>query len=539
VALSEAGADLFAGPRPPRHGEPVGNSDKFASDYIQYGQVAKTGASRYAPKVLGDKYGRVLTYWLDQISINEYDEMRMDGQVRAGLQLIKLPIQRAAWFVTCPDEDIAAFVNQVMNDVWEPLVRQALTALEFGYSVFEKVWTVGYGLRVTATQGNLDSSRERVYPFAQILQRMVHLDPRTLYLLAYERSSEFAGVSIFTPETSKIAANKAFLFAHDAEFGQIHGTSRLKPCYPYWFFKKLQYENVNVFNETCATPIRRVRYPVGRYEENGEMVNNMDVALEIGASLRNNHTVAVPSQTYEGNGTGGGAPLWDIDYLETGRSGDEMIAYIDHLNVMILKSLLVPQLALEIGGSGSYALAQEQIDFFLQSEEALAQQLAAAINSQIIDQLVYRNFGPKAPKAKIQIQGMTKMMSEGLQNILMESLGNGRPIPMADGTLMVPDYRWMAERLGMPVTILDKDDMALYNQANEAANPMPPGGDMPFDGGPGGYPGQGGNGGEDYSGQGQTSAPQSGGKNSADQDGVDLGDWAVVDSELVWVPRCA
>lgn len=89
-----------------------------------------------------------------------FDEMRRtDAQVNASLLAMELPIRATKWYVEPAfnddgeteeqDEQIAKFVETAlfdyMDNAWDDLLREILTMLPFGFSVFEKV----YGIKQT------------------------------------------------------------------------------------------------------------------------------------------------------------------------------------------------------------------------------------------------------------------------------------------------------------------------------------------------------------------------------------------------------
>lgn len=85
-----------------------------------------------------------------------YDKMRRsDAQVSAVLMAMELPIRSGYWFidpardeddeVSSKDQEIADFIDKAifskMKDGWDNKLREILTMLAFGFSVFEKTYT--------------------------------------------------------------------------------------------------------------------------------------------------------------------------------------------------------------------------------------------------------------------------------------------------------------------------------------------------------------------------------------------------------------
>lgn len=537
-------------------GEASATSRNFRPDYPVFRQYARTGAARYAPSLRADKFGRVFLYNPDKISIQEYDEMRMDGQVRAGLQLLKLPIMRSRWVINSQDKDQAAYVTEILKPVFPTILRHILLSLDFGYICGELLWELLYDVAVSSTNSSLNATQEKTYPVAISLRRMMLLDPVTYYVLAYKHSGEFAGVKQYTPYSTIVQEDKVFHFANEIEFDELHGISRLKPCYPYWFFKKSQYEWTNVGYETQSIPQRKVRYPdisipIGTAGDGvtPQYIEAVSVAEDLAEGLANNNAVLLPSTLHRETNQ----PMWDVEWMETKFDGQRNIAYIDHLNAEILKSLLIPELALNVGQSGSYDLAQEQIRFFLLGLEALMDQIADAVSKQLVQRIIRYQFGRNQPKAYLKFQPLADDVKEGLTNVLFETIGQNRPIPLKDGQQMLPDWRKIAEDSGIPVDILTKEDLASYQaglqfvqgldaqQMGPDGQPMDGGGgDMPFDGGPparGGYgaPGGASNRGDNVESGGGSDFGEDQQANFSEV--VDGGSWSIVDGEMVWAPK--
>lgn len=85
-----------------------------------------------------------------------YDKMRRsDAQVSAVLLAMELPIRSAYWYIDPAkdengevsdfDKQVADFVQEAiferLHDGWDNKLREILTMLPFGFSVFEKVYT--------------------------------------------------------------------------------------------------------------------------------------------------------------------------------------------------------------------------------------------------------------------------------------------------------------------------------------------------------------------------------------------------------------
>ena len=517
--------------------EPTPSNRAFTPDHPDFRLLSRTGESRFYSALYGDKHGRAYTWNPHRITYQEMDEMRFDGQIRAGMTLLKVPILRSPWSVSCADSEIAAFVKEALRPIWRRLVRQLLLSMDFGFSVGELVWRHQYNLEVTGTQSAMGGKGSRVYPHAVVLDDVQFIDPQIVRLLAYTKSSKFAGFEQITPVKAVVPDRKCIHLANEFEFAGLYGVPRLKAAYPYWRFKRLQYENLLVGYERNANSRRVVRYPVGETETgvdedgNPQTISNQDVALDIGEQADGGNTIAIPSR-YDDRGN----RLWDIEFPPPTFQGSDHLAFLDHLNAEILKSLLIPELALSVGSSGSYNLAEVQINFFLQGLEATAEDLCEAVNRYIVKPLVRIQFGVNAPVAMVRIQPMTQEVKSGLVNVLMSTVGQGQPIPLKDGSSLLVDWSQVAEDLGIPAEVLTEEELAMYRKAAESNQPQQP--QMP---GQEGGEGEGEDGGDQS--WGTPPSEGRGGNEDPDYDdapeSADLSDWTIPESGdlLVWNPR--
>lgn len=121
---------------------------------IDSGEVGATGTV-----IFGGILGQT-DYNLDlqpPLSYDVYDKMRKgDGQVRAALSAIKLPLLRAEWTVepasdSAEDKEIAMFVEEGLQELsssWQQTLRHILLHLDYGSMPLEKVWEVRDDKRV-------------------------------------------------------------------------------------------------------------------------------------------------------------------------------------------------------------------------------------------------------------------------------------------------------------------------------------------------------------------------------------------------------
>lgn len=161
----------------------------------------------------------------------------------------------------------------------------------------------------------------------------------------------------------------------------LTGTSDLE--IPYWCWKtkaKIMFLWYT-YLEGKALPFSHV-HPTGGADD-GEARR---VALRV-AAVKNSGVVSTSGEiaidTMNAAGDGGQQFLDAIKYLDSASANSVLAGFVD--------------LASAAGsGKGSMALSEDQSDFFLQSRQADAQEIANTVTHQIIAPLVQYNFGSKA-----------------------------------------------------------------------------------------------------------------------------------------------
>ncbi len=347
-----------------------------------------------------------------------YREMRLDGQVGAALSVIKLPLLSRSFTIQSDDGDVAAFVEGALARVYRGLLRAALLAVDYGFAALEKVWA-------------LDDEGRIVYKFFK------DPDPESIELEVDEYGS-FAGVR--QQPGARVGTDKAFLYTHRLEHGNLYGLSRLRPAYPFWRTKEIIYLFLNRYLERKGNPPVIVKYPArpGAAAPGSPAADACGGdALALGKKLLENAAVALPHLHDER-----GEDMWEVAYLEDAPRVGMFLDYIEHLNKMILRSMFVPEkLITQDNAVGSYALASVHADMFLMSEEGLLADLEEHFNRFVVKPLVEYNFGPAA-RATVALERFSDRNRELLAQVFMDMMKSGAVRPAAAA---------LARELGVPL----------------------------------------------------------------------------------------
>jgi len=331
-----------------------------------------------------------------------YDEMRMsDGQVKATLQFIKLPILSATWEVEAASDDtehIARFVQEALfnqlSDSWQEALRHLLLFLDYGFSVVEKV----YSKQITSWTDEEEDKNYEVRFISKLAPRLPPTIKRWHENLKGELENiEQQGYKGGTQyQTMQIPANKALLLTFDREGNNYEGQSLLRPAYKHWAMKKnLEVVSIMAY-ERFGMGVPIVYHPSGAKSEEIKKAKNAVKSLRM-------HEKAYLSFP-EG---------YKIDLLyHTGRFPD-VLPLIRYHNEMISAGMLQQFTQLGTTEKGSRALGETLRDPFYLALQATADYICSIVNNQLIKELVEYNFGDvPIPKLKC-----TNLQSENLETV--------------------------------------------------------------------------------------------------------------------------
>lgn len=414
----------------------------------EIGSVGKSHSDMF--DALGDAEYLGEVRWPASITI--YDKMRRsDAQAKAMLLVMELPLRSTKWYIKpysedAKDTEIAETIEENlfsgppigMTIHWDDFLRLALTMLAFGHSVFEKVYELKNGYL-------------RWRKFAQRPQRTIHDfnydehgGPAAVKQLKVSKTSyEYVDIPI----------EKLLVFSYQMEGGDLRGQSVLRAAYKHWKIKDFLYKisNIGIERNYVGTPTMELpeSYTQADYDQAKRLVEDLRSADKGGALIPKGFV---------------------LDMFEGKRGLADALPYIEHHDVMMVRSILAQFINLGSKEVGSYALSSDQSDMFLMCLNATAEYIKNTINSYAIPQLVDYNWDVQGYPT-LQFEPIGKE-SEKLIKILSE-LSNGR--------LIVPDENieeWLRNMLDLPEkgeptgtsepAVLSESEKA--NQAKNSAN---------------------------------------------------------------------
>jgi SPP1 gp7 family putative phage head morphogenesis protein len=389
------------------------------------GEVGFTGTKIFAGLPM-DEYNRDLSF---PLSTKVYDQMRRsDGQIAAILMAMKLPIRSTKWYLE-PDKDakdsnlaeqIADFIKDNlmggMKYSWDDHLREALLMLDFGFSVFEKVY------RYDTWNGRpvvmIDKYAPRV---ASSIWRFPQDEDYNIIMVQQ--------INYMTGQIVDIPLDKCRVYTYNREGDNVVGISALRPAYKHWYIKDALYSVMSVGIEKALIGTPYGKLPKGTSDEDRDKVLNLLSAVRVAEEAG----FTIPEDV-------------TVDMLEGKKSPLDALPFIEHQDTLIARSVLAQFINLGTMSSasgGAYALGQTMADMFVMGLEAVANYIENEVQKDVED-LVKWNFGSDAPIPKLKHKNISfKDMSQVAQALYW--LGSGH--------LVTPDEdleNYVRDMFGIP-----------------------------------------------------------------------------------------
>lgn len=401
-----------------------------------------------------------------QQGLKVYEEMRSsDAQVQASLLVCELPIRSTEWYiepavddesgeVLQEDQDIADFVSRAlfeeMSQTWDDTVREILTELPFGFSLFEEVYK---------------ADEEHIW-----LDKMAFRKQATI--LKWEQSNGEPGVVQILPtpvagegktagqHQVDIPADKLVIFSFRKEGDNMAGRSILRSAYKHWYIKDILYKYDSVKHERQALGV-----PVMTLPEDATLAD-MAIAQGILEKLRAHEQsgIVLPNAN------------WKFEFADLrAATGSDLWKSIEHHNGMISKNVLASFIDLVSGDGGSRALSEDQSDFFLLGLEAVAKQIDDVVSRFTIRRLVDLNFNDVKKYPRLAHKKLGKVDYQTLTTSVATAVSS---------QVITPDddlEAWMRKQMDLPPAMPQEEDETISedeiiddegNPVDEDGNPI-------------------------------------------------------------------
>lgn len=380
----------------------------------------------------------------DAATFKTYREMRGNPTVAIARIAAQCPIRGADWSYEAVDaeglpriDEAVALIRTVMDRQRSRVIKHMLSAYDYGFASFEKVFGNDGGRIVI----------ERLKPLlADITKPLEH--KQTGALLGVRNGD----VNLFE--------DKSVIWSYDAEPGNHWGRSRHEnirtTAYNAWR-DLLRRQGQYITKVAGAIPM--IEYEPGESQvENGEDKDNFEIAQRVLENLSQGLGVAMPRQfsKFAEELIRSGANFrdlqaWSISFLESaGSHGSDFVQQMKHHESLMLRGWLVPERAVTEGQFGTKAEAGEHADLAIAIAELDLIEIGEILNEQVVDQLLALNFGNEyCGKVVMKPAGLSDDQKAFTRNMISTVLTN--PMNM-DMLVQMVDLDAMLDETGLPKT---------------------------------------------------------------------------------------
>lgn len=309
-----------------------------------------------------------------------FDAMRQDDQVKAAMLTKKLAVTISGWEIVSPDEQDAdweptRFIETQLNELEGTLdqnILEIMTALDFGYSVTEKVFADIEDGEFSGKIGLEALRTKKPHSFDLVTDEYGKLLPN--------------GIRQEQPKADQgrrsMPRSKFVVMTYRPEFGNPYGHSDLEEVYRPWWAKNNAYKWLIMYLERFGIPPMFALYNPGAFR---------------GQQLEQLKTVIQRLQA----ATSGMIPRASKDDLEmwapeiAGQVARVFMPALDMYDKHIARGILMPGLLgmTPDAQQGSFARSRVSFDVFMMVVEFLRNYMAEAVmNEQIIRPLVDLNY---------------------------------------------------------------------------------------------------------------------------------------------------
>ena len=302
--------------------------------------------------------------------IEKFDEMRrQDAAVRASLRLAKTPVLTARWSIEPAErenpeaDEHAEFIRYALFDAmtidWDQILMEALLMLDFGYYMFEKVFTVKTWEGKQRVCWQKWSPRHPIDVTPNGWEYDKHGGPNGVWMTNFDGDGE-----VFIP------IEKLVVFTYDREANNMEGISLLRSAYKHWYYKNGLYKIDAIQKERHGIGVPVIKLPPGFTPA------DKNLADELGRNLRTNEQAHVVLP-----------PYWELIFAKIEGQPTDPMESIGHHDREIYKNTLGQFL-----DTGAAASKEQEIDLFMKAMRFTAQIVLSMINKHAIPQLINFNY---------------------------------------------------------------------------------------------------------------------------------------------------
>ena len=344
-----------------------------------------------------NSYTRLAHRQTNNLSYKQYRDIMKDPQVKVGLEILKYFLISKNYVLTSDSDDeisieITDFIQESLDNMETPfrdVIKNILTALRYGYSVQEKVYTMNTDNRITI---------KGLYPIhIKTLQNDPFIRDKTGELTGIHQESMYGTVDI--------PIDKCLLYSFDKEFDEIEGNSILNEIKPIAEDKEdikdwlMTFLNKNESPTTYAKTDDPTHAPIIQ-----ESLNN----ISAGAT-----NIVVGTND-------------ELGILESSHRGEAYFTTLNYNDNQIFRRMFLGSLLLGSGDqTGSYAQSYTQENVLFQILDGILTDIAQIIQRTVVNDLTSMNFGLSAKSPSFSFEKFTKKDVLKLLEIVKGFIDNG------------------------------------------------------------------------------------------------------------------
>lgn len=298
--------------------------------------------------------------------------MLRDPKVKLGVALKSAPLLKPKFTVKATRPDVAAFVQETLEDFWSGAMPDVLSGLWYirsgGELVYRKV-------------GDLVK-----------FSKFVPVYPEDMTILV--RGSRRVGMKVKMKGRQDVVLNghESFLYINNREFSSWDGTSELEGAYDPWIEKTQRGGAKEIrklwFYKNSFTSGQLFVPPGGFTDAAGNEVKWLDVGRQAMESFK-----AGGSWVFEMVYDEQGRPLFELKPATTGGDAASILQYPKELDAEILQGIGIPDdILTQNSGVGGYAGRTIPLMAFFVSQEVKLRRIVSDVKEQVLDYLTWLNF---------------------------------------------------------------------------------------------------------------------------------------------------
>jgi phage gp29-like protein len=292
-----------------------------------------------------------------------YDEMsRSDATVWAALQMVKLPIKGADWFLERgSDEKVADLIQDQLFELidFDALMDDMLTAFDYGFWAGELLW-------------EWQQWNGQEYLLLSDIETREQTSIQSLKL----ENGEQGVVQWVEASPKEIPRDKLLVLTNHKRGKRLAGISLLRPAYKHWYIKDKIYKIDAIAIERQGLGMPKIKTPGAAGKKDKARIR------ELARNIRASEEGYI--ETPEG---------FEFEFMDMhANSTRDPEKSINHHDRQIMKAVLAQFIELgSQGSSGSYNLSIDQSRMFLASLEGAAKNIARALNRDVVDRIIDEN----------------------------------------------------------------------------------------------------------------------------------------------------